>query len=885
MDGGRAEPGKRIFSLILIRMSRHKNVRRDFVFSLCLCFVILCSRAYAQYEGSSPNAAVLSQASGDVFLREGGATVWQPAAQGRPLSRGDIVRTGAGASALITFPNRGYIKILPLSEAAIDSVVSPGGAPCAVVVMDAGRIWARMDVTGTDEQFLVMTNNSIINGRQASAFIESGADQAGSCLDVMKGNISIRPLSAQHRVTTLSAGQRTLIGADQTAMPPITIKGAFDDSEQNRSCMNTDEAAEQAAPAAAGASETGSGSEISEDDDLLVFSAAPAATPAAASDTTPAATETSSGESGETGAAGEDEDEYEYETVVIHGSASLSVIKSNTECSTPPVLSGVEVSGQSMAEGDALVLKSISKCGPLAKPVITWTASPKCGTISSMSVTSGGAITRIPGGGSGAAQGRAVVEINDTTVRDVVVKALDTNGMEAQFAFQLSISGEEALPPPRITNLTVNAMPVKANTELEITSDLCESAQFLIEGEAKSDCGEIVDVSVTAHEAPLTVDGTDEWDASVYINDSQNVPVIVTTRDVTGARSAPYKFSIEFTKSTVPPEVSVDTAGGYPAPSFGEPLDVYRNDLIGGRLVITGGAGSDLCYIKKVEVSADNGSTWSKAVGSSGWSYGFIPRDGDYEILARAYDNDENLSDEMFMPLELTYFSKTKEEILQEAFEEILRAYQDRDADTIISKTASNYSSSGDSIEDRGRLDSALNGRFLDISSVYLRYRVESVTVSGSSGRVTFSWDTNQSGSGYSKTGTFIFQKEGRPDWKMVTVEDSRSFLRYTNIADTIDLTSSSTQLTANNTDTATITAIVKDSAGNAVKNGTSVQFAATTGTIASSAVTADGKAELAYTASDVIGTAAITATSGSASTSVVLTLNREFAPPPPPAP
>jgi len=74
--------------------------------------------------------------------------------------------------------------------------------------------------------------------------------------------------------------------------------------------------------------------------------------------------------------------------------------------------------------------------------------------------------------------------------------------MEAQFAFQLSISEEEALPPPRITNLTVNAMPVKANSELDIASDMCEQMQFLIEGEAKSDCGEIVAVTVTAHERP-----------------------------------------------------------------------------------------------------------------------------------------------------------------------------------------------------------------------------------------------------------------------------------------------------------------------------------------------------------------------------------------------
>ena len=347
--------------------------------------------------------------------------------------------------------------------------------------------------------------------------------------------------------------------------------------------------------------------------------------------------------------------------------------------------------------------------------------------------------------------------------------------------------------------------------------------------------------------------------------------------------SRSFDFSIDFTQTVVAPTVTIDMAAGNPvSDAGGEPIDVYRNDLVGGKLVIAGGAGSDLCPVKKAEVSVNGGSNWAKADGMNSWSYGLTPREGTYEIVARAYDTNGTLSEEMFQPVEINYFSKTREEVIRELFDTIMRAYQDRDADTINQIASSNYSTRYDSIEDRSRMDNALNGKFTDLSSVYVRYRVSNVIVSGkTSGRVSFTWDANPTATGYSHTGTFSFLKD-RTGWKWLAVDDERTFLRYTSMVDAVELAADATRLTANNTDTTTITATVRDSAYDAVKDGTAVQFTASTGTIDTAGVTADGKATVTYTASDVIGPATITAVAGGVSATLNVQLVREFAPPPP---
>lgn len=857
---------------------------RLFALAVLIAIVLFSAQALrAQQPAEDPAAdsvAVLTRTQGDVSVLRMGNGQWEPAASEMRLRHGDIVRTGQAASAHLTFDNRGSMKLMPLAEVRVDTVAAPQGSPCPAVLLRSGSAWVQMDVSDTGSQFIIVTDNAVVNGQKAGAFVETLPDGGQSCLDVFRGNVSIRPIQDQTRVRTLAGGQRTLLQDEADIPNPVPISGAYDETMPAHSCMNLSpesesETAEEAAPAPDAGTGTG-----------LEFVAAPSAAPApspGAAETSPDSAGQSDGAPAEQEAPAAEDAEEEYETITVSVSAQATVRYQSAECADAPVISDVMVSSQIISQDDLLELKSTSKCGARATPAISWTATPKCGSISSMSVTVDKKTTRLPGNATAAAApGKFSADIIDNEVHDIIISVLDDSGRQARFAFQAAVPQEAAMPPPRIKNLTVNSIPVKDRADLEIRSDMCEEMLFLVEGEAISDCGEITQVTLTAHELPATVYGTEEWEATLNIKEEQTIPVSVTVRDVTGAQSAPYKFNIEFIKEITPPDVEISSAGGYPVSAFGDPLDIYRNDLTGGRLEISGGAGSEACYVKTVEVSVDGGSSWNKAAGGGSWTYAFIPRDGDYEILARSFDNDGNESEEMFMPIEITYFSKTREEILQEAFEALVRAYQDHDADTILTGSASSYSCAAESIEDRSRLDSALNGKFSEISSVYLRYRVDSVTVSGSSGRVTFQWDANPSTTGYSKTGTFVFQKEGRPDWKLLTVQDSRSFLRYTTIAETIEVSAGSSTLTANNTDFTTVTAIVKDAAGNAVKNGTPVQFMASSGTMDSWDNTTDGRASATYIASDVIGPVTITAASGSVSSTTTIQLEREYAPGPP---
>lgn len=553
-----------------------------------------------------------------------------------------------------------------------------------------------------------------------------------------------------------------------------------------------------------------------------------------------------------------------------------------SECSGSPTISNVYLGTEAVSNsGDAATIKSASKCGVYAKPTLRWTATAKCGQIKSQKVVINGmAATVATPTPAATVEGKYVFEITDSTAREINIRIQD-DGEESVFALTATVPEPDESVLPRITQLTVNGTIIKTGTLTNVYADNCEALNIQLEGTAKSDCGEVTMVEMKAFEAPVTVYGTTEWSATIVGKESANIPVSILVRDVTGARSLPFKFNIDFMKSISNPQVSIDTIVNMEAPGLGEELDVYRNELIEGYLVVQGTAGSDQCLLKKVEVTADGGGTWVSSGSSNNWAYKFRPTDGTYEIMARATDMDGNQSDEMFQAVIVNYFSKTLEEILRETFDRMIQAYQDKDSDGFLEDTGSTYSSRHDSIEDKNRLDSALSGRFTSPGQVSLRTRVANTMISGTSGRVTFDWETRPGVSGYSKTGTFVFQRERR-GWKFITVEDDKTFLRYTDKVAAIDLQSSKSTLIADNLDSTQIKISVRDSADNPIKDGTAVRLTASTGTIDSSVTTYGGTAEVTYTASDVIGTATVTADSGGVSKSFSLTLKREDAPPPP---
>jgi hypothetical protein len=885
------------------------------------------SKAAGQGRADGPAIAMLESVRGKVFLLRADKVFWEPAAEGALVEPGDSVRTDNGSTVQVTLSGRGYIRLLPQSEALVTSVMAPTGAPSVVVQLEQGRAWASVDVMNKAEQFIIITPNAVVNSRQAQTFIEA-RDNSTSCLDVYQGKVVVRPRMTPEKPMPLESHQRINMGLDQSV---AQAEGDFDPSSLQHSCITAVGPAVEATATTSvppGAPATATSTDVVEtaantgQETVIIETQTEGTTPETTSTSSGAATagRSETGETSSTAGAVEDE----YEEIEIAGNTTFGVLRPggeaatstsvvNTEtpapgaagetatstavviaelpetpetgaaCDSPPSIINVFVQGRSVAEGDAALAQPVTKCGSLAKPVIRWSAVPKCNGISVVSINVAGKVTQFPGStGKETIVREHTFEIADEDTRDITIKAVDSKGRATQFTFTITIAPPDERLFPRITQLMVNGNIIKENTTININADTCESLNMALEGIAVSDCGEINSVEIKAFEAPVTVYGTTEWTATIAGKESQNIPVTINMRDITGARSKPFKFNIEFTKSIPSPVVTIDSIVNNAAPGFGEEMDVYRNELIGGRLVVTGTAGSDRCGLKKVELSTDNGSTWIKVGSVSAWSYGIVPRDGTYELLARAIDENDNPSPEMFQPVVVNYFSRTLEEILRETFDSIIRAYQDKDSDTILSVTAPTFTTRYDSIEDGNRLDSALNGKFTSQAALSLRTYVTNVIVAGrTTGRVTFQWEANPNRAGFSKTGTFVFAREKR-GWKLQTVEDDRTFLRYTDLADTIDVTSSNATITANDTDTAQITIVVRDSAENPVKDGAIIQLTASTGAIQPSAVTSAGVASVTYTAGNVPGPAVVTATSSGVSGATTITLRPEFAPAPP---
>lgn len=434
---------------------------------------------------------------------------------------------------------------------------------------------------------------------------------------------------------------------------------------------------------------------------------------------------------------------------------------------------------------------------------------------------------------------------------------------------------------PRVTSVSVDGSGASAGGSADVVSNTCAPAAIEISGTASAECGDVNKVTVTAGSDALSVSGKDDWSATFTTDDETSVPVRITVSDSFGNESDAFEFDLNFTRDVPPPEVSVETVAGLSADGISDRADIYRNMLENGKLVITGAASSETCDLDRVEVSTDNGSTWAQAQDAAAWTYEFTPSDGDYDILARAFDELDNQSGDMFQAVAITYNTKTEEDNLREIFEAMIQAYKDRNTSNFMEYTASSYSSRYDSIEDYNSLDNSLDNKFAANPTLYLRHKIDQITVSGQEGRVAFQWDADSSTSGYSQYATFIYAKESGA-WQFETVEDDNTFLRYTSVAGTMELTSGKTTLIADETDNTTITATIRDTANNLIRDGTVVTFTTTTGSITSSATTSGGAATVTFTAGSAIGTATITATTGDLSGTITLTLQPERAPPPP---
>jgi hypothetical protein len=84
--------------------------------------------------------STLTVVDGAVLVRHGGAD-FEPAREGDLVTAGDTIRTGADATAEVTFFEGSSVRIEAASEIVAQSLRSDSGAPTVVVMRTFERAW------------------------------------------------------------------------------------------------------------------------------------------------------------------------------------------------------------------------------------------------------------------------------------------------------------------------------------------------------------------------------------------------------------------------------------------------------------------------------------------------------------------------------------------------------------------------------------------------------------------------------------------------------------------------------------------------------------------------------------------------------------------------
>jgi hypothetical protein len=213
----------------------------------------------------------------------------------------------------------------------------------------------------------------------------------------------------------------------------------------------------------------------------------------------------------------------------------------------------------------------------------------------------------------------------------------------------------------------------------------------------------------------------------------------------------------------------------------------------------------------------------------------------------------------------------------------MMRAFLDEDRSTFMRNTSENYGSNISDLRDYNELESSLQERFT-CCRVNINYTITDVDANRDSrrGSVEFYWVDRSGVARESNYAVFNYEfVDGA--WKFVEVIDPNTFLRASRVAFLIEIEAAETTAVADGEDTIDVTAHVLDNAGSIVGDGVAVNFTTDNGTMNPAvAYTSNGYAYSTFIAPTSSGTATITATSGSVSDDISVTVDPVTPPLPP---
>lgn len=877
--------------------------------------------------------AVLSNVHGNVRLQFDGSVLWVPAQDGDAVPPKTKIKTNSNSGAALRLRDGGFVKLTPFDEMLYDVIYEANGKQSDVVMVESGRVWAMAKPGETTERLILETPGGAVDIREGAVFLETDPNTRVACVDVFSGAAGARSVADPAKVVTIDTNKRASIDASGAPSDPVAVNGVFDTENNDYTCLtNTVNKVTTGNTVVEAVSETdaysivrlsasgmteflGSGKKNEEETvttaqyaeegietEITLISSASVTfekcTPTGEScadngDCCSALCSSSvcteQKDSGTLDSKGilvfpVETTEISTEYAIIEVTKSSTVTFSEPKCETTPLIEAVAIGDKALSDGETTIIEG-AECASSAQPQVSFNVTPRCGSIITLTIKTGSASNNLGEVGQGQTSSfSSTINLQNTTAVPVEIYAADSFNNTATFKFNAQLQLHESLSEaPEVSSVTINGQTVNAGDRVELTINSCGETTLSVTGKAASRCGTISSVTLNKDGSSQRVTGTADWSSTISLPSTGNEASFeAKAKNSLGVESEAFTFDLTITRELDPPTISFTTIGGNPVDDTSVPIDVYRDQLESGKLVIRGSAESAQCTLSKVEVSLNDGSSWAAAQDTSSWSYSFQPSAQTYQVRARAVDAAGTVSEEALNAIELTYHSTTPEEDLLDIFNKLITAYLNKNSSGFLDLTSSNYNSSYEGIEDSNSLDDSLGNKFIANPVMYLKYQVNSVTASGDTGQVSFNWTANQSSAGYTESAVFQFAKE-EEGWRFITVRDDHTFLRYTSIAATVALQSADSEVIADNSDNTTVTAEVRDSAHNLIKDGTEVRFSTTLGSVTASATTRSGIAEATFFGGSTPGNATISATCGAISaTPIVIAVKREHAPPPP---
>lgn len=208
----------------------------------------------------------------------------------------------------------------------------------------------------------------------------------------------------------------------------------------------------------------------------------------------------------------------------------------------------------------------------------------------------------------------------------------------------------------------------------------------------------------------------------------------------------------------------------------GGALTLQKDDLLNGKIVISGEAYAENNSLQRVEVSLDGGRRWFSAEGTVRWSYVFSPvNDASYEITVRAFNKSGVRSESGFSnALSLTYQKTSNKELITQSLGNLIRSYNIEDTQGFLAEVADNFFKGKDTLQNN--LESAFSvwdNIKLSISNLVIDI------VSSSQANAQFRWAKSyqEYGIANSTSGSLQMTFKKDSDWKIVSYSGDELFI------------------------------------------------------------------------------------------------------------